>query len=265
MQVLKLTPVMDKAAIRRRWLVATSCTWPQDEGEQIHLLQSMHPLEWGRIPGPNLNLILRDTYSFIATHKVETHCGSQIYYVWTCNGSNEVLIVKEAILTSIMVSCVLTSVENKLEASFHLLSGLQFYTRLLETKPALGIWFGALKEAAHEEALKHGLLDSKYQEMQLVLQGLGSILPDEIQVWKGGPSTNHGFEDALTQLSKLREPALQITTCVRDNIPRKKLDRERKLGKMIVDGEVLKHDKENTEAEVCMSVPLSDSTPVSLD
>ena len=239
---------MDKAADHRRWLVATSFTWPQDKSEQTHLLQSLHPLEWGRLPNPNLNLILRDTYSLAATRKVETHRGSQMYYVWTCNGSNEVLIVKEAILTPVMVSCVLTGVENNLEASFHLLSGLKFYTRLLETTPALGICFGALKEAAHEEALKHRLLDSKYQGVQLVLQGFGPILPDKIQVWKGGPSTNHGFEEALARFSKLREPALQITTCIHDNIPRKKLEREHKLRKMIVDSEVLKRDKENTEA-----------------
>ena len=174
-----------------------------------------------------------------------------MYYVWKYCGGNEVLIVKEAILTSVMVTCMLVSVQGKLEATFHLLSGLELKARLYhQTTSALGICYWTLKEAAHEEALKRGILDSKYQGVELLLQSFGSIRPDEIQVWKGGPSTNHEFKEALARLSKLRGPALQITTCIRDSMLRKKLERERELGKTIVDAEVLKLDKEKAEAEV---------------
>ena len=62
-----------------------------------------------------------------------------------------------------------------------------------------------LKQAAIELAMEQSLMESKHQQLQVVLSGCGGVLPDEVLVWEGAAVTQDALEAQLLQLmSKMR-------------------------------------------------------------
>jgi hypothetical protein len=101
---------------------------------------------------------------------------------------------------------VLTAFEGKIEASFFLLSGECLGKTDFEVSPfQQELFVTNLKQAAAELAMEQNRMESKHQQLQVVLSGCGGVLPDEVLVWEGAAVTQDALEAQLLQLmSKMR-------------------------------------------------------------
>ena len=53
-----------------------------------------------------------------------------------------------------------------------------------------------LKQAAVELAVEQNNIESKHQQLQVVLSGCGGVLPDEVLVWEGAVVTQDALDGA---------------------------------------------------------------------
>lgn len=124
----------------------------------------------------------------------------------------------------LVASCVLRPVDDKLEASFLLLSGRVFAKHLFEANPEDQVfYFYQLRYTVMDLALNHGLLESQRHDTTLLLSGFAQELPDYTPLYRmsDGALTEQNLEARLSyvqglspcELEYLAEEASEQFTC----------------------------------------------------
>ena len=198
-------------------VVAERLAWPRGEKEQKASLLAICPMEWDKLSEGEVGLVLDLGFQPSADYELETRFGHRRFSVWTAPtpfGSERALVVRlpaEVNAPPVMASCVLAVCGGNLEASFYLSSGLQFGKQIFDANPQ-PVYFADLQDAAQEEALKQGLLESRFQQLQLFLDGLTSrTLPRQAPVWIGGMLTAQTLKRRLAHLHAVSVPELAAT------------------------------------------------------
>ena len=190
--------------------IAQCMEWPQTSKEQMALVRGISSHEWlSFLRESDMGILLdEDDWPIapIADFELETRYGPRRFHVWKLPGHDVILIAKRRSQERVVVTCVLTAFEGKIEASFFLLSGECLGKTVFEVSPFQQELFVAnLKQAAIELAMEQSLMESKHQQLQVVLSGCGGVLPDEVLVWEGAAVTQGALEAQLLQLmSKMR-------------------------------------------------------------
>jgi len=183
--------------------VAELQAWPVRAEEHTAILQNIRPNEWRTVPRSFLDLVTEAGYWPIAFYDLNTRYGERQFNVWRAFGEHRVLVVKEVKATALMVTCTLGVTDGQIEATFALLSGWEFYTKLFgveATSVEAPLYFKELEHVAFEEALEQGIVESASQPVQVVLAGFDAALPSGVRLWSGGALTPRSLEARLERL-----------------------------------------------------------------
>lgn len=178
--------------------IAQRMEWPQTSEEHMALVRGISSHEWlSCLRESDMGMLLdEDDWPIapIADLELETRYGPRRFHVWKPPGHDAILIAKRRSQEHMVVTCALTAFEGEIEASFFLLSGECLGKTVFEVSPFQQELFVAnLKQAAFELAVEQNNIESKHQQLQVVLSGCGGVLPDEVLVWEGAVVT----QDAL--------------------------------------------------------------------
>lgn len=182
----------------RRVELVQRLAWPRDPAEHVPVLLGIRPWEWDSIPCSDMELLTEVGYRSIAEYSLNTPYGQRRFQVRRRGGHTSVLIVKEVCPTPLLASCALTASEGCIEAAFCLMSGAEFTTCafvLRRRSAALHVF--ELEDAVRAAALQQDLLESRQQEIQLLLHGFSAPLPPRTPVWPGGVLTPQALEKHL--------------------------------------------------------------------
>lgn len=186
--------------------VAELQAWPVRAEECFAVLQNIRPNQWRTVPNSFLDFVTEAGYagySPVAVHNLNTRYGERWFNVWRAFGQHKVLVVKEVKAINLLVTCRLRVTDSQIEATFALLSGWEFHTKLFEveaTSVEAPLYFGELEDAAFEEALDQGVLESASQPLHVVLAGFDAALPRGVRLWSGGALTPQSLEARLERL-----------------------------------------------------------------
>ena len=155
--------------------------WPQSRAEQHGLLTGIGAAAWHRSSGPDVeDYVILNEYSRIAKVTRETQFGQRWFDIWRHPDGSQLLVVKEA-APAVVVCCDLTASPSNLCATFTLLSGRILGTLAWSAEGPLLVQ--DLRQAASEQALRQGLLETHRQVVGLALPGFEQDLPDGLLLW----------------------------------------------------------------------------------
>lgn len=164
-------------------------------------------------------------HQLLADCYIDTRYGRRRLNVWKPpKQDGRVIIVKQVNPGVLVASCVLRPVDDKLEASFLLLSGRVFAKHLFEANPEDQVfYFYQLRYTVMDLALNHGLLESQRHDTTLLLSGFAQELPDYTPLYRmsDGALTEQNLEARLSyvqglspcELEYLAEEASEQFTC----------------------------------------------------
>ena len=181
--------------------------WPQTSEEQTALVRGISSHEWlSFLQESDMGMLLdEDDWPIapIADLELETRYGSRRFHVWKPPGHDAILIAKRRSQEHVVVACALAASEGEIEASFFRLSGGCLGKVAFEVSAFQQELFVAnLKQAAVELAVEQNIMESRHQQLQVLLSGCGGILPDEVLVWEGSVVTQDALEAQLLQLTE---------------------------------------------------------------
>ena len=192
------------------WLAA----WPRAKKDQIATLTSIPPHAWTMIPEVRLGTrFFTSGHRLLADYDVDTKHGRRRFNVWkTPRVDDRVIVIKQANPGMLVASCTLRPVGDKLEASFHLLSGKEFAKQKFEANMHDQVfYFYQLRYAAMDLALNQGLLESQGHPVKLLLNGFAHELCDFTPLYRmsDGPLTLQSLEARLSYLQGLTPAELE--------------------------------------------------------
>ena len=164
-------------------------------------------------------------YQLLADYVVDTQYGQRRFNVWKPPKLDDrIIVVKQVNPGVLVVTCALRPVDDKLEASFLLMSGRVFAKHLFEANPEDQVfYFYQLRYTVMDLALNHGLLESQRHDTTLLLSGFAQELPDYTQLYRmsDGALTEQNLEARLSylqglspfELEYLAEEASEQFTC----------------------------------------------------
>jgi len=193
------------------------CSWPQDKLEQIGVLKDICAEAWHHSCGPGVESYLaRKAQRRIARIMCETRFGQRWFDIWQKSDGNQIIVVKEPAPDSpLVVCCDLTASRAGIHVAFKLLSGralgtVDFNTALAE-EPLL---IQDLRQAACEQALHQGLLETRHQLVGLALPGFKLDPCDSLMLWPNQAVTEEELQDWLGYLQSRPAEELISFCCV---------------------------------------------------
>ena len=184
-------------------------SWPEDKLEQTGVLKGICAEAWHRSSGPGVKSYLaRKAPRRIARITCETRFGQRWFDIWHGDIENQLVVVKEPAPDSPVVFCCdLTACFSSIRVTFRLLSGRAVgtvdFSTALAAEPLV---VKDLRKAACEQALQHGLLETRRQFVSLALPGLQEDPSDCLMLWPNQAVTEEELQDWLKYLQS-EEPS----------------------------------------------------------
>ena len=192
---------VDVARLRRNW--------PDSEEAQNTLLLSSPPPAWRLQPDLD-NHLNECSFSMLAAKTLDTKWGKRWFHVWKEPVYSNITVVKQPAPKQMLIaSCSFSIAQQSLQATFTLLSGRVLATRAFtNTFCRNPLLLEDLEQAALEEALQQGLLETDYQNVTCSLEGFTCALPGGLLLWHDAV-TAESFQEWLAYLRTLSESQLE--------------------------------------------------------
>lgn len=183
-----------------------SYPWPGARDAQVAMLRDLRGWERDPLIGDYLH---DNDYEMTGAFTLDAGFGDRWFHVWMRPVDRNVIVIKQPPSSTFLVQCNLAVAGlQHIRAEFATLSGRIFASKFFSLRgvhryePLL---LEDLEEVAAEQALAQDLVESEYQYIQFMIEGVRRVLPPGLLLWDRNTVDEAAFEAKLVQLRSLSD------------------------------------------------------------